>query len=122
MRKNLISWQWQIYPAGHRNRQNLIVHVITAPLFMLATVALISSPFISWWLAPAGLAVMVLVMAAQGRTHAMEASPPVPFDGPIDVVTRILAEQWITFPRFVLTGHFAAAWRASAAQARSTVA
>jgi hypothetical protein len=38
---------------------------------------------------------------------------PVPFAGPVDVVSRIFAEQLITFPRFVLSGQFARAWRES---------
>jgi hypothetical protein len=35
----------------------------------------------------------------------------VPFEGPLDVLSRIVLEQWITFPRFVLSGSFARAWR-----------
>jgi hypothetical protein len=36
---------------------------------------------------------------------------PVPFRGPLDVLVRIFAEQFVTFPRFVLTGGLARAWR-----------
>jgi hypothetical protein len=37
-----------------------------------------------------------------------------PFDGAGDFVTRFVAEQWITFPPFVLSG----AWRANLERAR----
>ena len=46
---------------------------------------------------------------AQGRGHRLEGQKPVPFRSPVDAVVRILAEQYITFPRFVLSGQFAAA-------------
>jgi hypothetical protein len=52
-------------------------------------------------------------MALQGRGHRGELVHPVPFAGPVDVVSRIFAEQLITFPRFVLSGQFARAWRES---------
>ena len=38
---------------------------------------------------------------------------PIPFRGPIDVGSRIFVEQWVTFPRFVLSGGLAQAWRAA---------
>ena len=40
----------------------------------------------------------------QGAGHKREAEAPVPFDGPLDFVGRVLVEQFITFPRFVLSG------------------
>ena len=81
---------------------------------MLGTLALV---FVwRWpWLGLAGLVTMVLVMAVQGRGHRIEEVAPVSFTGPVDVVTRILAEQWVTFPRFVLSGGFGRAWRAAGA-------
>lgn len=108
---SLLGWQWSLYPAGHRDRRNLLIHALTVPLFQLGTVALIAAPFAGAWLAGAGLAAMVGAMAVQGRTHRLERTPPVPFRGPGDVVARILAEQWLTFPRFVASGGFARAWR-----------
>jgi hypothetical protein len=52
-------------------------------------------------------------MAVQGRGHRLEKNAPVPFRGPLDVLARIFVEQWVTFPRFVLSGGFARAWRAT---------
>jgi hypothetical protein len=119
MRPNLLDWQWSLYGDNHTKRTTLVVHVITVPLFQLATLALLASPLVVFssgvtaaaLQALGALVTMVLVMALQGRTHRTEAVPPVPFEGPLDVLSRIVLEQWITFPRFVLSGSFARAWR-----------
>src|SRR5262245_1914008 len=106
---NLAQWQWSLYPDGHRDRANLIIHAITNPIFLAGTIAM-PLGLVAWWLAPAGLGAMVLAIALQGRGHKREAVAPVPFRGPLDVVGRLLLEQWVNFPRYVLTGGFARAW------------
>jgi hypothetical protein len=111
---SLLAWQWSRYPAGHRDRRNLMVHALTVPLFQVGTIAVVMAPFVSGWLALLGLAAMGGVMVLQGRTHRLERNAPVPFRGPGDVLARIFAEQWITFPRYVATGEFGEAWRAGA--------
>lgn len=45
-----------------------------------------------------------VAFAVQGLGHKTEPVPPVPFSGPANVVGRVLVEQWVTFPRFVLSG------------------
>jgi len=107
----LLAWQWASYRTAHADRRNLVVHVLTVPLFMTGTVAVLAAPFVSGWLAVAGVVGMFTAMAAQGRGHSLEASPPVAFRGPLDVVARIFVEQWITFPRFVLSGELGRALR-----------
>jgi hypothetical protein len=107
----LLAWQWSLYPEGHRNRANLLVHAVTNPLFLSGNIALVASPFIGVWFAPGGLVAMALAMALQGRTHKLEQTPPVPFAGPLEVLGRIFAEQWIQFPRYVLSGGFFRALR-----------
>jgi hypothetical protein len=77
---------------------------------MLGTIVMVAEPLLGAWWAVGGGAAMVGAMALQGRTHRLEATAPVPFRGPLDIVTRILAEEWITFPRFVLNGEFGRAW------------
>ncbi len=109
----LLAWQWSIYPDGHREPRNLAVHVLTVPLFILGTCAVPLAPLVgAWWLAPCGLGAMLAAVALQGRTHKLEKVPPAPFRGPRDVLARLFAEQWVTFPRYVLSGEFARAWRA----------
>jgi len=109
----LLAWQRDHYPEGHTGRGNLVVHAVTVPLFYVGTLAIVAAPFVSPWLF-LGAALMLVTLAAQGRGHAGEPNRPIPFRGPVDFVARFFAEQWITFPRFVLTGGFARAWRGRA--------
>jgi hypothetical protein len=109
----LLQWQRSLYDDNHTGRGTLLVHALTNPLFLLGNLALVTSPVTSLWAALAGLAMMAVAMAAQGKTHARERVAPVPFDGPLDAAARIFAEQWVTFPRFVMDGGFARAWRAA---------
>jgi hypothetical protein len=108
----LLAWQWSLYPQAHRNGLNLALHLSTAPLFLLGTVALLAAPLVAWQLAPAGLAGLLVAFAAQRRGHKAELSPPRPFRSPFDLLARFFVEQWVTFPRYVLSGAFGRAWRA----------
>ena len=112
----LIAWQWTLYPSGHTTRANLLIHLLTVPIFEIGTLTLLGSLAIAPVYALLGLAMMVGAMAAQGQGHAREPQPPVRFRGPLDVFARIFAEQWIAFPRFVLTGGFSRAWVKASAQ------
>jgi hypothetical protein len=107
IRPQLLAWQWRIYPGTHRQRTNLLIHIVTAPLFWLGLIALIAviagaSP---WYL----LATIVFVPAAivlQGAGHKREVQAPAPFLGAGDFVSRFAVEQLVTFPRFVLSGNW----------------
>jgi hypothetical protein len=108
----LLAWQWSNYPAGHRNGLNLALHALTVPLFLVGTLAVLAAaPLATWELAPAGLLGMLVALAAQRRGHRSEALPPKPFRGPFDLLARFFVEQWITFPRYVVSGGFGKAWR-----------
>jgi len=107
----LLAWQWSIYREGHQDRRNLLVHVLTVPVFILGTCAVVCAPFVGFGSALGGAAAMSAAMGLQGWTHRREAVPPAAFRGPFDVLARIVAEQWITFPRYVLSGELARAWR-----------
>jgi hypothetical protein len=105
---SLLRWQWQNYPGTHANRANLLLHIATVPLFWLGTTLLVLSVAQRSWSLPAVGAVCILAaLMAQGRGHKLEQVPPAPFTGPANFVGRFVLEQWITFPRFVLSG----AWR-----------
>jgi hypothetical protein len=110
----LLAWQYRNYPAGHRDRRNLAVHAATQPFFLAGTCALVLAPFTSAWLLAFAAPALLLPLALQGRGHALEANRPSPFLGPGDWAARLFVEQWITFPRYVLGGGFARAWRAAA--------
>jgi len=112
----ILVWQWSRYAATHRDRRNLLVHALTAPLFLMGVCALVSGLLQARWvLAGVGLLGVALPVVLQGRTHKLETNAPAPFRGPADVAARLFVEQWVTFPRYVLSGGFASAWRASGA-------
>lgn len=112
MRDQLLEWQWAHYPEGHTTRLNLIVHAITVPMFQGGFLILLTAPILGW---PAlfGLLAMVTAIIGQGRGHGHEPTKPIPFQGPFDVVSRLFVEQWVTFPRFMLSGGFVRAWMRS---------
>ena len=111
---SFLAEQFSIYPRFHQARTNLLIHIVAVPVFDLAVVGTVASLATrSWFAAAGGAAVAVAAFAAEGRGHALEANPPIPFAGPGDVVKRIFAEQFITFPRFVLSGGWGRALRAT---------
>ena len=116
----LAAWQWAGYARYHRDRLNLLLHLVAVPLFMVSSAALAAG---AWRLAPAWIAAaivgMVASVAAQGRGHRLEAVPPEPFAGPANFVARFLVEQWVTFPRFVLAGGWRQGFAASRRAART---
>ena len=106
----LLKWQWDGYSRYHGARANLLIHIVVVPLFLIGNVwlvvALLRGSLVHAALA---LAAMIVSVVLQGRGHGMERVPPEPFTGPANAVSRIFLEQWITFPRFVLSGGW---WRA----------
>ena len=105
---NLLDWQWRNYSRNHRDRLDLLLHMVTVPAFIAGTLAAIVQLLQAQWFGAAvAIAVVVIAFAAQGAGHRREPAPPEPFAGPGDFVARVLAEQFITFPRFVLMGHWA---------------
>ncbi len=116
IRSNLLAWQWSDYSAKHRDRVNLLVHLVAVPLFQLGTLILLVGLGLRSPLGiGVGLAGMVAAVLIEGRGHAREVETPVPFDGPLDFASRFVVEQWITFPRFVLSGAWRRNFRAAAA-------
>lgn len=108
----LLRWQWEGYPRYHRSRFNLLLHIAVVPFFLAGNVVLVLALASQAWLwAGGGAAAMVVSMALQGRGHGGEAVPPEPFTSPFNALARIFCEQWITFPRFVLSGGWLRALR-----------
>ena len=106
-RKRLLEWQWSDYAAKHQNRLNLLLHIVAVPLFQVGTVILAYAVIrISGAAASLGVVCLVAALLAQGRGHKLERETPAPFDGAADFVSRFVAEQWVTFPRFVLSGRY----------------
>jgi hypothetical protein len=110
----LLRWQWDGYARYHRSRANLLLHIVVVPLFLAGDLAiLLGLATLAWAPAVAGIAAIAISLALQGRGHRLEPVPPEPFTGPLNAVARLLCEQWITFPRFVLSGGWIDALRRS---------
>ena len=102
---NLFSWQWQTYDRNHRDRLNLLLHMAAVPAFiggMLAAVMMALQ--LQWFGALIAFLFAAIAFAVQGVGHKREREAPIPFDGAGDFISRVFVEQFITFPRFVLTG------------------
>jgi hypothetical protein len=108
----LLKWQWDGYPRYHQSRANLLLHIVLVPLFLIGNVSLVVG-LVRTSVLPAGIGLVVMAasMALQGVGHRAEANPPQPFTSRGNAVGRIFLEQWVNFPRFVLSGKW---WRAFA--------
>ncbi len=112
----LLRWQWEGYTRYHRSRFNLLLHIVVVPVFLAGNVALIVA-FVqrSWLVGIVAVVATSFSVALQGRGHRREPVPPEPFTSPVNAVSRIFLEQWVTFPRFVLSGGWSRALRQQAA-------
>lgn len=109
---DLDSSPFRAYRQVHRSKKNLLVHLFAVPVFLAGTALLVLGLVeLSPWFALGGFAAMALSMGAQGAGHATEERKPEPFSSPLDFVRRIFVEQLVTFPRYVLSGELARAWR-----------
>lgn len=110
--RELLQWQWEGYAKYHQSRTNLLIHIVAVPLFLIGTIALVASLFqLSLMLLAIAVGGIVVAVALQGRGHRLEALPPEPFSGPLNFASRLFFEQWVTFPRFVISGAWGAALR-----------
>lgn len=106
--RQLLRWQWNGYWRTHLSRANLVIHVITVPVFMLGTIAIVCAIMaLSPQWAMAGVLAIGSAMALQAVGHRLEPNAPAPFTGVGNAASRIFLEQWVTFPRYLLSG----SWR-----------
>ena len=111
MRPNLVQWQRDVYPEVHSMRSTLLVHVLTVPIFVAATVELlISIVTLQPISALLSLGTMVAAFGVEGFMHKREPKSYA-IDGPVDLLTRVFLEHFVTFWRFVLDGGWAKAYR-----------
>lgn len=101
----LLEQQWSGYAAAHRNRNNLLIHLVTVPLFWIGVMNFVV-PLVFAGLVHAlgGAVLMAVSLFLQAKGNEMEGRPPQPFDNARDYARRVIAEQFVTFPRFVLSG------------------
>ena len=108
----LLRWQWDGYPRYHQSRTNLLIHIVAVPLFLLGTIGVVVAIVqLSIVFLVTAIVCVVVAVALQGRGHRLEPIPPEPFSGPLNFVSRLFCEQWVTFPRFVISGGWGAALR-----------
>ena len=113
---SFLADQYDDYPRVHTTRANLLIHIVAVPVFDLAIVGAVASLAARSWVGAAGgVVIAAAALAAEGRGHGIEPEAPAPFTGPVNVVKRIVAEQFITFPRFVLGGGWGRAFQAASA-------
>lgn len=111
----LLAWQWAGYIKYHTARANLLLHIGAVPLFLVGNVLFVVGLFrLSPALIPFGAVAMGVSLALQGKGHKLESVPPEPFTGPGNAIARLFLEQWITFPRFVLSGGWLRAFKSAA--------
>ncbi len=104
---DVYNWQWKGYARAHRDRVNLLVHLVTVPLFWLGVLLAVSAIAFERTALALYLPLLWLIgMTAQGQGHRREAAEVERFLGPIDFIVRLLIEQFVTFPRYVLSGAF----------------
>ena len=109
----LVQRQWEGYARYHQSRRNLLLHIVFVPLFLAGNVLLIVALAERRWLAAlAGAVLTGLAIGIQGRGHREEPVPAEPFTGALNALSRIFLEQWVTFPRFLLSGAWMRALRA----------
>ena len=110
----LLEWQWRDYADKHRNHANLIIHIIAVPILWLGAINFLSALLLAGLVHALGGALLIgLSLFAQGKGHEMEKTPPEPFKDTMSFVQRVIAEQFVTFPRFVLSGQWYANLRAA---------
>jgi hypothetical protein len=93
------------YSRSHRNRTNLLIHLVAVPMFVLANVSLVTGLL---QLDPTRIVVSVgfiaLSLGLQKLGHSLESTPPEPFSGAGDFFRRIYSEQFSRFWLFVISG------------------
>lgn len=102
-----LQTQWADYARYHQDRVNLLIHIVAVPLFWIGALNAISALLFSGLFAALGGVLLVaLSLFAQGLGHDREAVQPEPYQGAWDFVQRIAAEQFVNFPRYVISGQW----------------
>ncbi|WP_313519538.1 Mpo1-like protein [Pseudomonas sp.] len=97
------------YAATHRHPTNLLLHLIAVPLFIVASL-LVLGGLLGSSLLPVVLGAIGLVAALtlQRQGHKLEEQEAATDQ---ECLQELLLEQFVTFPRFILSGAWWRAWR-----------
>ena len=113
----LLSWAWRETPPVHKNRTNLLIHIVAVPLFVLGHVLLVAGFIANSWLFVVAILSVAVSLAAQKYGHSLERDQVPPFTGTRDFLRRLYAEQFCNFWRFLLSGRWYASVQVSRAGA-----
>jgi phage terminase small subunit len=109
---NLHTWQWRTYADNHRHPANLVLHLIAVPMFILAALLILDGLFsLSFTSIAIGVIGLVAALGFQRHGHKLEQQSSEPSGDRGNAVKRLLVEQFVTFPRFVLSGAWWRAWK-----------
>lgn len=108
----ILNQQWSDYAERHRNKLNLLIHIGTVPLVWIAGLQVVGGLILmligvggfSTLLTAAFLVAVALFAQAYG--NSLEAVKPRTHADAKAFALNAVAEQFVTFPRFVLTGHW----------------
>jgi hypothetical protein len=109
----LLSWAWRETPPVHKNRTNLLIHIVAVPMFVLGHVLLLAGLLVDPWLFAVAIPCVAVSLLAQRFGHSLERDQVPPFTGTRDFLRRLYAEQFCNFWRFLLSGRWYASVRAS---------
>jgi hypothetical protein len=100
-----LTRQWQDYANYHEDKGNLLIHIFAVPLaWMAALLLLLGIARFSLFGVMFALMTFFVSLTLQNWGHRRESNPPAPFENKVDFLQRILCEQFVNFPRFVLSG------------------
>jgi len=97
------------YASQHRNRLNLLVHLLMVPQFVIACAGLLIAIAVRHAeLGTLWASIALLSFLGQHVGHLFEEHHAEPSRGPRDFIERWFVEQFYVFPKFVLSGRW---WR-----------
>lgn len=100
------------YRRVHSTKSNLLIHLVTVPLFVMSAVLWVLAllvgaiPAVMVWTVTAIIAVM---LQRHGHRREPESQPEV--TGALAIAGQWFAEQFVIFPWFVVSGGWLKQWR-----------
>ena len=94
------------------DKMNFILLGIGMAIIIIGFLLIVSGVFsLSLVSFAVGIVGILAGLALQRHGHSLEAEASEPFSDRKDAVQRLVVEQFLTFPRFVLSGGWWRAWR-----------
>lgn len=109
----LVDQQWSGYADRHRDKTHLMLKIVAVPLVWIAGIQIFGALLLMLVPGVSGIGVLVWALALvavsvflQVRGATLEAVPPRPFAFTKDTALWFAADDFVNFPRFVLTGEW----------------